>query len=253
MTYSQNGEHAEVQIGGTERANIAHRDPNRVTVNGMVTTRAAAEAAGLVPDGEDEEPRQPRSAQQASVKAAGSGPEELAKDAGRDDDAATPAEIKAADEVLGRAAEAHGVDAVHAHVWNAAEAGEVPTVLPDGVSAADAQAVWDGYHATAEKALGEVGSSVAVLSEMLSEQDLKEARIATFTNDRGWLQDLGRKALSKLEVLPSRHPERFQELVAEMPLEQRNMIRERNGQWVLALPSGEMSWGHAVRRGIIKF
>jgi len=242
--------------GGAIRVEVPHRNPDLIEIHGIQTTRAAAEAAGLLPtelnlgkpqDGGETRPLPPLTPEAA--KATDATPTDKA--AGNDPYAG---DINGATDALTRAASRLGAETVEAHLMAAAEAGEIPQQLPDGVTPADAQAAMAGYTAQAERALQKVGATVAMVEWMLTPDEITEARRATVANNTGLLEDLGKKAQRRLEMLPVEDPEGFQRVLAKMSTADREMVRKRNDKWVVDTGYGEttMSWGLAVREGLVQ-
>jgi hypothetical protein len=251
----RNGQEIVETDAGTQRLEIAAPlRPGHVLINGVETTVAGAKAAGLLP--EDYQEGTPRHPQDAARSPAGSSNDGDKAEESNTPDADTPAAIKAASDILNRAVEGHGVDVVESTLMATAETGELPETLPEGVTADDAKAVYDGYVAQAEATLAEVGASVPMLDEMLTDEELKAARQATFFRDHGRLQALGQEAQRRLELLPMNDPDLHRELVGTLPQEWREKVaKDQNGNWSIDLgkPYGRMSWGTAVRAGFIRF
>jgi hypothetical protein len=236
--------------------------PGMVRVKGTssVTTRAAAIAAGLeiVEEGEDPSPRagRPRPDQTATGQTEGQ-PDSRDRDSetdqpGLDLDETQSAAVGEAHKALSKAIEAHGSKLVESLQQDVAVSGEVPEVLPEGVTAAHVQAVVDGYTAQANSILRETGASVETLQGMLSDQELGAARVATFRGDDAQLQELGREATARLARLPSRDPALFAELTAELP--EGVSVSQDGHVWWLNLPDDRrMPWSEAVKAGVVKF
>jgi hypothetical protein len=223
-----------------------------VEINGMVTTREAAIAAGIL---SAEEPAPMHHQGALTATKAGSN---LAIGEAQTQGAnvgAAPAEVSRAGAILSQVAETHGPDQVNAALDAAARTGEVPARLPEGVTSDQVSAVVAGYTASAREALAPTGASISTLEEMLTQAELRDVRYAAIHGDQGWIEHLGREAMSRLETLPSRNEGRFKELLNTMSPSDRKAIEQRNSQWIVKLPPplGEMPWGVAVRQGYLKF
>ena len=94
-----------------------------------------------------------------------------------------------------------------------------------------------------------------MLQEVLTDDELRDARRATLAKSNDMLQDLGRAAVDRLAKLPKTDPRGFQEMVDKMDAKSKEMLRfdRQQGDWILTMPDGnQMSYGAAVRLGIIR-
>ncbi len=226
---------------------------DRIVINGTETTRAAAIAAGIiVDDSGSNDSEDPRPAGQPDAPKTGNAAD--AEDAEREAAPDAVAAVAAAGATMNDIIASVGPTAANAYLMAGAEQGAIPENLPEGISTAQAEAVIDGYVASAGHTLAGAGSSVPMVQEMLTDNELAVARRATVSGDKGLLRNLGQQARTRLEMLPTEAPERLAELLETMSASDRKMITERNGKWVLTTPNGETtSWGAAVRAGTIKF
>ncbi len=240
-----------VQNLAAQQVQLARVVPSdRIVINGTETTRAAAIAAGIL--GGEPGSEEPRPAGQPDANKTGN-----AADADDDEREAAPdavAAVAAAGATMNDIIASVGPTAANAYLMAGAGEGTIPENLPEGVSQAQAETVIDGYIASANHTLAGAGASVPMLNELLTDNELAVARRATVSGDKGLLRNLGQQARSRLELMPTQAPERMAELLQTMTPEDRKMITERNGSWVLTMPDGQStSWGNAVRSGIIKF
>jgi uncharacterized protein with von Willebrand factor type A (vWA) domain len=238
-----------LDMTGLAQAAINPPRPGMVNIGGMETTREAAIAAGLISPDETSTPV-PAQKKPAEVGRLESPAEPEPQDGSPE------AQVKAASDHFAKAAETIGAEAVEETLWASVESGELPSELPSGIEPSAAQAIADGYTAQANAALEQIGASVGLLEEMLTPEELGNARRATVLNDPDWLRTLGHQAHRRLSELPDRDPRRFQELVETLPEDQRGMVRQgRSGGWEIDLGPelGTIPWRAAVRRGHVKF
>jgi hypothetical protein len=157
-----------------------------------------------------------------------------------------------------------GVDQVHGpHIADAlmdevAHTGDLESIadrLPDGVSDTHVKQVMAGYTAQAEDMLSKAGASIAMLQEVLTDDELRQARRATLINAPEEMIRLGKLAVDRLAQMPTNDPETFLQMVTDMDPKTRDMIRHdrSSGEWIVTVPGRpEMSYGAAVRLGIVK-
>jgi hypothetical protein len=221
--------------------------------NGMEAELSAVKAAGLesMIVGDDAQ-----SFKEGSPQAQAEAPD-MDKD-GQDTDSApalegvTEAErdqITKADDAMKQGREAIGTSAVEALQHDAIASGMVPSELPDGVTAEMVNAVVDGYTTQANVVLRETGANVEAMTAMLTENELKDARVAVFKSDDAKLKSLGRRAAQRLQSLPN-DPVLFAEMTASWPAEVK--MTKRNGTIHVSTPNWQMPWAEAVRAGKIK-
>lgn len=220
--------------------------------NSMVTTVEAAQAAGFnvatqsnaastfnngLPDAHQAVPEN-TSGQNVDASLEEATPEEISK-------------IKIAHAVLDQGNKTVGAIAVQSLQENTVVSGELPRHLPEGVTTEQVNSLVDGYTAQANAALRPTGASVHGLIALLTENELREARLATYRGDDGKLRELGGKAQDRLARLPN-DPVHFTELTADLP---KDVQLSRRGEtvWVKAPEwPREMQWGAAVRAGKIR-
>lgn len=254
---------------------------DRVIIGGVETSREAAIAAGLI------KPETPLGFKQpaAQTPPAGSSaldngavmaggldrqtlqqlhgagdqrqPAEAPKAAAGDDGTTgRQAAADAASQTLEGIAQRYGSHVVDAGLSEAVESGSLPGTeqLPEGVTQEHVERVVAGYVAVADDMLSEVGASVALLTETLSADELREARRATLAGDNLKLQHYGRQAVERLASLPTRDPAGFADMVQNMRPDERKALRQTpNGDWKVSLPDGrEMSFGTAVRQRVVR-
>ncbi len=227
---------------------------DRIVINGTETTRAAAIAAGVLVDdsgGANADSADPLPAGQPDAPKTGNAAD--IEDAEREAAPEAVAAVQAAGAAMNDIIATVGPTAANAYLQAGASEGAIPENLPEGVTQAQAEAVIDGYIASAGHTLAGAGSSVPMVQEMLTENELAIARRATVSGDKGLLRNLGQQARTRLEMLPTEAPDRMAQLLEGMSPGDRKMLSQRDGKWVLTTPSGQMSWGTAVRQGLIKF
>lgn len=227
--------------------------PGHVIIPGLgETTVEAARAAGLLPEG----------FKQAGVPSGASATAQQTQQqqqnnntsAKGDDQIVMPEVVKVADNALANIGEIIGRDAVNDALWLAAETGEAPTELPSNIPTEVVDHIVTGAVAQADAVLKTTGANVALLDEMLTPAEARQARTATITRGDQALQKLGREALSRLEVMPSRSPAEFAEWISTLPTDERKALsQDQNGSWSITVPGRPtMSWGAAVRAGIVR-
>ncbi|RWR04483.1 hypothetical protein [Paenirhodobacter populi] len=134
--------------------------------------------------------------------------------------------------------------------------GYAPAHLPAGFTAEHVADVVAGYRAGADAMLGEVGSSVAAVEELLTPEEQRLARQATVGSDKVTLAELGRTAQARLARLPEQDPRAFNEALAGMDPAHRKMIaQDRNTkEWRVSIPGRPVvAFGAAVELGWVKF
>lgn len=242
---------------GSSTAYVTQSAPGFIEIPGAgKTTIEAAKAGGLIPhnwvEGQPLPFEQPAKAPTEAKAGTNNAPE----DAPTETHAAHLAKL--AGGVLDQVDTAHGAAVTDALVEQVVESGAIESILdqiPKGFQDVHVKQVMAGYIAQADSALGVVGSSVPMLQEMLTDDELRTARRATLGNSKDTLQDLGRLAVDRLAKLPSTDPQGFQEMVEAMDAKSKEMLRfDRNlGEWILTTPDGnKMTYGAAVRMGFIR-
>ncbi|NGN40267.1 hypothetical protein G6N74_04260 [Mesorhizobium sp. CGMCC 1.15528] len=226
--------------------------PGHVIIPGVgETTVEAARAAGLLPPGFNQAGFDPSS---KAAPATAQQTQQQNNTSAKSDEIVMPEAVKAADNALANIGEIIGQDAVNNAVWLAAETGEAPTELPSDIPLEVVDHIVAGAVAQADAVLKATGANVALLDEMLSASEARQARTATVTRDDQALQKLGREALGRLEVMPSRSPAEFAEWISTLPKDERKALsQDQNGNWAITVPGRPtMSWGAAVRAGIVR-
>lgn len=151
--------------------------------------------------------------------------------------------LETAEQVLGR-------EAVDAMTTDAVAHGELPKDLPAEMQA-EVQKVVDGYVTEANVVLRSTGANVALLDEVLTDDELRSAREAAFSGDDKTLKKLGALAIRRLQHLPDDNPRMFKQLIAELPAQAK--VVQRNGRpWVIT-PGWSMPWAQAVAESRIGF
>ncbi len=234
--------------------------PGHVMVNGVETTVEAAIASGLMTRDEAERQsgfNQPSQQREDALSETGKGVEGETDSDGKEINAEEARAAQAASEAIQALDSTIGADAVDDHLNAAVESGEMPDLdnLPEGVNADAVNSIVSGYTAQANNTLREVGASVDTLMSVLDDNELREARSATISGDKGRLQELGKEAVARLANLPRRNPAAFNALIETLSPEERNVLRQTpDGQWIVAVPGQPvMSFGTAVREGIVHF
>ncbi|MBB4378456.1 hypothetical protein [Bradyrhizobium sp. SBR1B] len=244
---------ASIVSGSTHRATaVSSPRPGMVTVNGMTTTIEAAKAAGLI--SQDYQPgfnagvaaaphsnqqqaqvqQQPQSNDENTIKATAEQAKAIT---------ASTAAIKQANEAIGNFA-------VSSLLEDAVVSGGIPTTPPRGVSAEQVSAVVAGFEAQANAVLSETGASVSLLNDMLTESELRAARLATYRGNDRELRDLGNKAMDRLTKLPN-DPALFKAMTADWHDIQ--IIRGQDGDTLVRAPGWPkaISWSAAVKQRLI--
>jgi hypothetical protein len=219
--------------------------------NGMVTTREAAKAAGMLGEVKEDadngnvpfDPKASPSRNEASEDNSSRATLETSS-------AESKASIEGASKALSAAQESIGSVAVDALQQQAAISGELPTHLPEGISQAQVSAVVAGYTAQANEVLKGTGANVDAVTAMLNPSELKEARIAAYTGDDARLRDLGAKAMSRLYTVPN-DPALLSQLTKGWP-EEVKVVRVNNIPTVKT-PGWTLTWEEAVKQGRIGF
>lgn len=258
------GQVAEVKSAsktlGVPTGYAEHHRPGFVKIPGAgETTIAAAKAAGFLPhtwkEGDklpfDDAPKGSQSdPQRGSDKAT-----EAAEDKPQE---RTVAEhrAKVAGDILDRADKALGAEVTDKYLSDAVETGVIPEEgLPEGFTPVMVKQVYQGYVAQADAVLAPVGASVALLQDMLTDDELRQARHHTLSKDSDSLADLGRAAVNRLAMLPKTDPEGFMQMVADMSPAERKCIDfdKKRGEWLVKIPGKPtMSYGAAVRMGLVR-
>lgn len=160
--------------------------------------------------------------------------------------------IKKAGGILNQAREAHGNHAVEAMQGAVVSGGELPSEaeLPEGVTTEQVQDVVAAYTAQADAVLRTAGANVALLEETLTDNELKQARVAVFKNDDAALQSLGHKAVARLQQMPEQDPGTFKRLTANWPGSIK--VSKREGRHWVDTPEWSMPWSDVVASGRVK-
>lgn len=239
--------------------------PGHVILPGIgETTIAAAIRSGLLPQGWTPEkgfdqPAEGKAGNLAGTNDNAARSNDAPKEAQGDDLNVTPAmkaSVAEAGRILDQVDQMHGAELTTRYMAEIAESGTIPTEgLPEGVTAATAQKVYDGFVAQCNASLAEVGSSVSMLEAMLDDNQLRIARQAALRQNSDVIKQLGEIARGRLAKLPETDPEAFAELLEGMSKEERAALRRnpQSGQWTVGVGQQEMSFGLAVRRGIVRF
>lgn len=214
------------------------------------TSIEAARMAGLLPSGFDG----PAGANVTAGSPAGDNFSSTDRATQQPQPDALPADIAEAGQLLDTLSVRYGSDYVDGAIWEIANGDDIPTegIVP-GVSQEHIDKVYQGYIAQAEQFMSGTGASVATLQETLTSDELRQARQAAVTGDRTALEHFGKVATQRLELLPSRDPEAFQELVDAMPENERRLLSfdENSQQWVIS-GTQPIPFATAVRNGWIK-
>jgi hypothetical protein len=250
---------------GASTAYVTQVTPGFIQVPGMgQTSIAAAKAGGLIPHNWVEGnplpfDEAPKAAQDGTPKGNTAAPAALeGNDKDGPDDGYAAHLAKLAGGVLDQVDQTHGAAVTDSLIEQVAESGDPESILenlPKGFQAVQVQQVMAGYIAQANTTLSAVGSSVSMLQELLTDDELRNARRATLSKSEDMLQELGRLAVDRLAKLPQSDPEGFKDMVDAMAPKAKAMLRfDRNrGDWVFTKPDGmQMSYGAAVRMGIIR-
>lgn len=159
-------------------------------------------------------------------------------------------QIVQAEEVISKATASIGATAVNSLQQDVVASGVLPSDLPQGVTQEMVDTLVGGYVTQANSVLRETGATVDALTDFLTENELRDARIAVFTSDDATLQQLGKKAVARLEKLPA-DPVLFKEMTAAWPKEVQ--VTQRDGVTWIKTPAWEMPWGQAVKARKISF
>jgi len=230
--------------------------PGMVVIPGLgETTIEAARVAGLLPAGFNE----PGAGNAAAPGTAGA-PQQAPQNAPKAAPEASPTDSPKHEQLLGNLAKTLGTDNMRHGVWNAAEAGDASDALANGVvTEAQVETLVQGFTEQANETLraipGGASMSVDMLSEVLTDEELRHCRNATVMGDAGKLQHYGRQALNRFEALPYKNARAFSALVANMPADEREVLRydEEGREWTVNLPGkAPMSFAKAVREGIVR-
>lgn len=225
----------------------------RIAGTNMTTPAEAAKAAGLTVEtaetqasfnnGAADAPQQASQSQQQPQPSTGTLEGVSEMDA---------AEIDLANATVALGNTKIGAVAIQALHEDAIASGELPRDLPNGVTHEHVQRVLNGAVTQANFILKDTGASVPTLVAMLNENELREARLASWRNDDAKLRSLGAVAVNRLARV-SNDPVHFAELTRDLP---KDVKLERKGDDVwIKVPewTAPMRWDVAVRRGIIKF
>lgn len=224
--------------------------PGNILVPGFgETTVEAAKAAGLLPADWKEGDANPFSDPAKGTEAG-------TKDTKADDLTVLQHQAKVAGQILEQVDKVHGGQVTDAYLNQAVETGEIPEDgLPAGVTPLMVKQVYTGYVAQANAALATVGASVPLLSEVMTDAELLQARRATLANSKEELAALGQLAVSRLAQMPMTDPEGFKEMLADMPPAERKCLRfdSARNEWIVSIPGKPlMSFGSAVHAGFIR-
>lgn len=229
--------------------------PGFITVPGMgETTVEAAKASGLIPHTWQE-------GQPLPFETPAKDPEK-GTEAGTEDKAAkkdlsvAEHQAKIAGDILDTVDRQYGSAVTDHYIDQVVSTGELPEDgLPPTVTATMVKQVMQGYIAQADAVLTPVGASVPMLQEMLSDEELHQARSYTLTKATDGLAELGRVAVDRLSMLPQTDPESFLDMLSEMPQQERQCIRQdpKTGKYLVAVPGHpEMEFAAAVRIGLVR-
>ncbi|RLP26596.1 hypothetical protein [Mesorhizobium sp. YM1C-6-2] len=216
------------------------------------TTIEAARAAGLLPPGFQEAGKTlaaPAGNHQVELQAQQqqpSGDQEAPKGA--------PDATDVAERVIGSLVGKLGGETVSDGIFLAAETGDFDSAIPPGVEEADVEALVEGFVQQANAILKSAGSaSVPMLTETLTDAELREARLATIHNDKEKLAHFGNLAVQRMETLPYQDAEAFADLIADMPAEERKALSKNSaGEWIVTIRGRAMTFGEAVRAGLVR-
>lgn len=238
--------------------------PGHVILPGLgETTIAAAIAGGLLPQGWTPEQGFDKPAEGKAGNPAGTH-NQTARSNETNTDAAAPgitpamkASVAEAGNILDRADQIIGPDLTTQHLAAMAESGVISADgLPEGITQADVEKVYAGFTAQCNATLADVGANVAMLQEMLDDDQLRAARHATVRQNPDVLKQLGEIATGRLARLPETDPDAFADLVAGMNARERAVLHHsmETKSWSVRIPGQpEMSFALAVRRGIVRF
>lgn len=222
----------------------------------------AAIAGGLLPEGWTPEQGFDKPAEGKAGSLAGN--QDAARSEAEDKEQSAPnvtpamqAAVTEAGRILDQVDQTHGAGVTDRYLSEIAETGEIPTeALPDGITEATIQTVYDGYVAQCNASLAEVGASVTMLENMLDADHLRVARQATLRQDKEVLKELGRLAQGRLATLPEKDPEAFAAMLEGMPPKEREALHLDPGsrRWTVRIPGQpEMSFAAAVKLKLVRF
>lgn len=241
--------------GGAQTHYIPQPRPGMVVIPGLgETTVEAAKAAGLLPAG-FQEPGAGNAAAPGTV-----GAPQAAQATPKSAQEAITADAPTHEKLLGNLAEKVGPDNMRHGVFHAAEIGDAKEALAAGVvTEAQVSTLVQGYTDQANAALqaipGGASASVDMLSEVLTDDELRHCRTATIMGDMGKLQHYGQQALNRFEALPRNNARAFADLIADMPAAEREALRydEDSKEWTVSIPGkAPMSFAKAVRAGLVR-
>jgi hypothetical protein len=111
-------------------------------------------------------------------------------------------------------------------------------------------AVVAGFEAQADAVLSETGASVSLLNSMLTDSELRAARLATYRGNDRELRDIGNKAMDRLTRLPN-DPATFKAITADWHDIQ--ITRGKDGDTYVKAPEWPkaVSWSTAVKQRLI--
>lgn len=244
---------ASIVSGSTHRATaVSSPRPGMVTVNGMTTTIEAAKAAGLIsPDYQPSFNAGVAAAPQSNQQQAQVQQQPQSNDENTIKATAEQAKaITASTAAIEQANEAIGNFAVSSLLEDAVVSGDIPSAPPKGISAEQMSAVIVGFEAQANAVLSESGATVSLLNDMLNENELRAARLATYRGNDRELRDLGNKAMDRLAKLPN-DPALFKAMTADWHDVQ--VTRGKDGDTLVRAPGWPkaMSWSAAVKQRLI--
>jgi hypothetical protein len=248
------GGRATITSGATSHGSaVSSPRPGMVTVGGMTTTIEAAKAGGLIP--QDYDP-----SFKAGVAAAPTSNQQQQAPAQEQTDpsneitvsSAEQAEaIKAATDAISHANSAIGQTAVNAMTEETVVSGELPQHLPAGIGNEQVSAVVAGYTAQANAVLADTGATVDLLTDMLSDNELRAARLAVYRGNDAELRDLGNRAMDRLVKLPN-DPATFKALTAGWGNDVQ-ITRSKGGDTLVCAPGWPkaLPWSVAVKQRLI--
>ncbi|MGE3367009.1 MAG: hypothetical protein AB7I34_26615, partial [Rhizobiaceae bacterium] len=126
--------------------------------------------------------------------------------------------------------------------------------LPHGVSAQQVTQLEDGFTLQADRVLSGVRASVALVEEVLTNEEIRQVRTATISGDKGKLEHFGRIAATRFEDMPNKDPKAFAELVELMSATERKALTQNaTGEWIVTVPGRDpMPYWQAVRAGLVR-
>lgn len=236
---------------------ITEPKPGFISIPGLgETTVAAAKAGGLIPHTWKEGDALPFDKVPGTAKAAAVGGDAEPAEGKSGDLSVAEHRAKVAGQILDKVDQTHGAAVTDRYINAAVDTGEIPVDgLPQGVTPTMVQQVVAGYIAQADSVLAPVGASVALLQELLDDNELRRARQSTLAGMKSDLAQLGQIAVERLARLPETDPEGFQEMVDGMTAKDRAMLRrdKSSGVWMVRAPGHpEMSFAAAVSVGLVR-